>query len=698
MASNPSHLNPISVVFNGNNYILWHHHNNYTPMSLWDINNAKILGFINASTTAEINQQFLGYTTTKSLWDFLAKRYTSTGLSHQYQLWTTFQNKRQLPDQSVSSYISEMQVIRDHLNLGAPQIYDETAHKFQAYFSQLHLITILLMGLTDNFENVRASLLHRHPLPTLEDAITELLSEETLKPKGKLNNNPGKFNHNAKPAGRQNANDWKPNSNECTFCHSTSHRLLDCPIRQCRYYGITHPRHYLSDCPQNPNLKPRSYQNQNQSAARSVTPSDPLNVHVVGSVSSSTDLMDLMRKNEELMEQLMTGSLGVNSSYSSTSGTMWIFDSSCFNHMTPCPDGFLSKQPYPLSSVGTADLSPLPVLFSGNFSTDTVQLTEVLHVPRLAVGLVSLTQLQELGQLIFLHPSGCLVQDPKTKQILGVGRRVGRVLEVVYIRLPLQSSTFAASVSSIASFNLWHALLGHLSHNRIKVLASSGLLGNISSESVSCLSCKLGKHHALPLDNNEFTSILPFDLIHSDVWGPTPYPSMGGAQYFVIFVDDHTRFTWIYLMKHRSKLPHIYITFARMIQTQFSKPIKILRADNAMEYKESSLLSFLQSQAKCPERFWGEAAFTAVYTINRHPTPTLKHKSPYEVLYGVSPAYELLKVWGCACFVQLQSHEYNKLEPRGRLCCFLGYGIEHKGYCCWDPISKRLRISRHVTF
>ncbi|KAJ9547791.1 hypothetical protein OSB04_020334 [Centaurea solstitialis] len=475
-----------------------------------------------------------------------------------------------------------MQVIRDHLNLGAPQIYDETARKFQAYFSQLHLITILI-GLTDKFENVCASLLHMHPLPTLEDAITELLSEETrlqlrppaptetvfytpssVKPKGKLNNNPGKFNHNAKPAGRQNANDWKPNSNECTFCHSTSHRLLDCPIRQCRYCGITHPRHYLSDCPQNPNPKPRSYQNQNQSVARSVTPSDPLTVPVAGSVSSSTDLMDLMRKNRELMEQLMTGSLGVNSPYSSTSGTMWIFDSGCFNHMTPCPDGFLSKQPYPLSSVGTADLSPLPVLFSGNFSTDTVQLTEVLHVPRLAVGLVSLTQLQELGLLILFHPSGCLVQDPKTKQILGVGRRVGRVLEVVYMRLPLQSSTFAASVSSIASFNLWHARLGHLSHNRIKVLASSGLLGNVSSESVSCLSCKLGKHHALPFDNNEFTSILPFDLIHSDVWGPAPHPSMGGARYFVIFVDDHTRFTWIYLMKHRSELPHIYITFARM--------------------------------------------------------------------------------------------------------------------------------------
>ncbi|KAJ9535505.1 hypothetical protein OSB04_un001367 [Centaurea solstitialis] len=102
--------------------------------------------------------------------------------------------------------------------------------------------------------------------------------------------------------------------------------------------------------------------------------------------------------------------------------------------------------------------------------------------------------------------------------------------------------------------------------------------------------------------------------------------------------------------------------------------------------------------AKCPERFWGEAALTAVYTINRHPTPILQNKSPYEVLHGITPAYELLKVWGSACFVQLQPHEHTKLQPRSRLCLFLGYGIEHKGYRCWDPISKRLRISRHVTF
>uniref|UniRef100_A0A2N9FWB6 Uncharacterized protein n=1 Tax=Fagus sylvatica TaxID=28930 RepID=A0A2N9FWB6_FAGSY len=51
-----------------------------------------------------------------------------------------------------------------------------------------------------------------------------------------------------------------------------------------------------------------------------------------------------------------------------------------------------------------------------------------------------------------------------------------------------------------------------------------------------------------------------------------------------------------------------------------------------------------------------------------------------------------------ACFVLLQPHEHNKLEPRSRLCCFLGYGETQKGYRCYDPIAHRLRISRHVVF
>ena len=68
------------------------------------------------------------------------------------------------------------------------------------------------------------------------------------------------------------------------------------------------------------------------------------------------------------------------------------------------------------------------------------------------------------------------------------------------------------------------------------------------------------------------------------------------------------------------------------------------------------------------------------------------------MLFGYSPSYDLLRVFGCVCFVLLHDHERNKLQSRSRLCCFLGYGIGPKGYRCYDPISRRLRVSRHVVF
>jgi hypothetical protein len=102
--------------------------------------------------------------------------------------------------------------------------------------------------------------------------------------------------------------------------------------------------------------------------------------------------------------------------------------------------------------------------------------------------------------------------------------------------------------------------------------------------------------------------------------------------------------------------------------------------------------------SSCPERVWGEAALAATYIINRLPSPILANMSPFELLSQASPDYTFLKVFGCACFFLLQPHEYTKLEPRARLCSFLGYGSEQKGYPCWDPISQRIRISRHVVF
>ena len=154
----------------------------------------------------------------------------------------------------------------------------------------------------------------------------------------------------------------------------------------------------------------------------------------------------------------------------------------------------------------------------------------------------------------------------------------------VFHLLLLCSVAAAAAVSLIPSLALWHARLGHASSSRVQQLASRGLLDSVSTENFDCVLCQLGKQPALPFNSNESISTDIFDLIHSDVWGPSSISSIGGSRYFVVFVDDYSRYSWIFHMKHRSELLQVYSNFAKMVETQFSKRIKIFRSNNALEY------------------------------------------------------------------------------------------------------------------
>uniref|UniRef100_A0A2N9FZB6 Integrase catalytic domain-containing protein n=1 Tax=Fagus sylvatica TaxID=28930 RepID=A0A2N9FZB6_FAGSY len=429
-----------------------------------------------------------------------------------------------------------------------------------------------------------------------------------------------------------------------------------------------------------------------------------------------------------IVKQILSTSGKVSSA---VSGNTWYFDSACCNHMSPDSQLFSSVIPTthaPL--IQTANGSYISANHTGSVSTPTLSLSDTYLIPNLTLNLISVGQLCELG---LTCSSGCRVQDPRTNQVLGTGRRVGRMFELTSLHLPSTPTPPPSQVAHTASvfpLSLWHLRLGHVSVQKLRSLVSSGFLGQVKHDSVDCVSCQLAKQPALSFTNSDSSSHASFDLIHSDIWGPSPTATVGGSKYFVIFVDDFSRYTWIYLMHNRSELAQIYRTFAQMISTQFSKTIKIFRTDNAMEYRDSQFLDFIHTQgtiiqrscagtsqqngraerkhrhildsvraflisASCPERFWGEAALTAVYTINRLPSSALQNVTPFECLYGTPASYSSLRVFGCACFVLLQPHEHSKLEPRSRLCCFLGYGIEHKGYRCWDPISQRLRISRH---
>jgi hypothetical protein len=192
----------------------------------------------------------------------------------------------------------------------------------------------------------------------------------------------------------------------------------------------------------------------------------------------------------------------------------------------------------------------------------------------------------------------------------------------------------------------------------------------------------LGKQVQLPYPSSETVSQRPFDLVHSDVWGPAPFVYKGGHKYYIIFIDDFSRHTWIYFMKHHSELLSIYKNFSAMIHTHFDTPIRVFRADSTRENLSDALRQVLAEQgtltqfscpgahaqnrvterkhhhllkiaralmiaSSVPPHFWAEAVSTATYLINIQFSSALQGGIPFERLCGKTLDYSSIRLFGC---------------------------------------------------
>jgi hypothetical protein len=248
--------------------------------------------------------------------------------------------------------------------------------------------------------------------------------------------------------------------------------------------------------------------------------------------------------------------------YSTLTGTleddMWIIDSGASRHMTGDQARLSNlnekktsykvelgdKNTYPVEGIGQASVK----LKTGN----NVHLSNVLYVPGLEKNLVSISFLEDKGNII-AFVDGKVLSWPRDSSIENarvIGTREGRLYRL------LERNDEALVHDEVNPNELWHRRYAHINYQALPFLKKmvEGIPELQSTHEGICKGCALGKNVKKPFSSNNNRSKEILDLIHSDVCGPMPVKSLGGSLYYVIFIDDYSRKTWLYLLKTKDEV------------------------------------------------------------------------------------------------------------------------------------------------
>ncbi|KAL0721124.1 hypothetical protein Bca4012_035723 [Brassica carinata] len=314
----------------------------------------------------------------------------------------------------------------------------------------------------------------------------------------------------------------------------------------------------------------------------------------------------------------------------------------------------------------------------------SVLLMQVSYVSAMSKNLISLGTLEDKG-CWFESRNGVM-------KIIKGGDTVltGKNLDTLYF---LQATTLVGEVNVIDGMNdeasLWHSRLGHIGSQGLEVLVRKGHLDKVKVKEMRfCEDCVYGKTHKVSFGSAKHVTKSKMDYVHSDLWGaPTVPLSIVKCQYFITFIDDFTRKTWIYFLKTKDEAFSKFVEWKVLAENQTGKKLKTLRTDNGLEFCNREFDSFgkeegvvrhrtclctpqqngvaermnktIMNKVRCMlsesgmgKQFWAEAASTAMFVINKTPSSSIDFAIPDEVWTGHPPDYKILIRFGSVAYVQ----------------------------------------------
>jgi GAG-pre-integrase domain len=254
-------------------------------------------------------------------------------------------------------------------------------------------------------------------------------------------------------------------------------------------------------------------------------------------------------------------------------------------HVTPDLNCFTSYQSYTGSDqLRVGDGKGLQILNIGTTCLATrcqpLVLNKVLHVLSISKPLLSVSQLVADNAIIVeFNFCSCFIKDWTTQQILIQGQ--------LHNGLYTMSSPIQQSIAfncDVVSLETWHHRLAHASTSILQHIVSSKQLACNSRSLGVCKSCSQSKSHKQHFSSSLTTATKPLELVHCDLWGPSPIVSNNDFRYYILFTDHFSRFNWIFFCANKSDVTLLFENFKSLVQNIFSTTIKTLQIDGGTEF------------------------------------------------------------------------------------------------------------------
>ncbi|CAI7908867.1 unnamed protein product, partial [Closterium sp. NIES-53] len=229
----------------------------------------------------------------------------------------------------------------------------------------------------------------------------------------------------------------------------------------------------------------------------------------------------------------------------------------------------------------------------------------------------------------------------------------------------------------------------------------------------------------------------PLQTLHMDVWGPARVRGQGHERYFLLVVDDYSRYTTVFPLRSKGEVSEVLIDSIRAARLRLREsfgsdfPVLRLHSDRGGEFSSALLGAFCRAQgirqtftlpaspqqngiverrigmvmdvartsmihAAAPHFLWPFAVQYAAHQLNLQPRVSLPQTSPTLLWTGKVGDASAFRVWGSRVFVRDLSAD--KLSPRAVPCVFLGFPLDAPGWQFYHPTSRRVLSSQDVTF